>query len=249
MNTVQKKREPCSLHAFAPNSNGLPWPSGTDLTILEQLFPGWVISRCDTERRPHFLSRNSAAFFGVSPDELAAKTYDDLMSLIHPDDLDPYQRSLQKVKEVLKRIDRTDAFQYRFTIQYRLRRRKEYLSLHEERLFHRDEHDRLTHLILFRDLSAERSVTRVQLDWYRIHELGYQRIGSYVPAALDQELTAREVDVIQLIKEGLSSKEIADRLCISVNTVRNHRSNLFRKTNARNMVDLIKNTTLPERIN
>lgn len=245
----QKQREINSGQTFAPGRNGASWPSMTDLSILEQLFPGWVISRRGTEHRPHFLSRNRAAFFGVSPDELAAKTYDDLMSLVHPDDLDPYQRSLQKVKEILKGIEPAEAFQYRFTIQYRLRRRRDYLSLHEERLFHLDEHDRLTHFTLFRDLSAERSVTRVQLDWYRIHEPGYQRVGSYVPAAPEQDLTAREVEVIQLIKDGLSSKEIADRLCISVNTVRNHRSNLFRKTNARNMVDLVKSITQPERVN
>lgn len=55
--------------------------------------------------------------------------------------------------------------------------------------------------------------------------------------------------MIQLIKEGLSSKETADRLCISVNTVRNHRSNPFRKTNARNRVDLVKSITQPERVN
>ncbi|WP_461054922.1 helix-turn-helix transcriptional regulator [Spirosoma arcticum] len=224
----------------------LPAPA---LSILEQLFPGWVISQCDAGHRPHFLSRNSAAFFGVSPDELAAKTYDDFMSLIHPDVLDSYQRSSQKASDVLKSIDPTEVFQYRFTIQYRLRRRKEYLSLHEERLFYLDEHDCPIHYILFRDLSAERSITRVQLDWYKVHELGYQRVGSYVPAAPEQDLTAREVEVVQLIKKGLSSKEIADRLCISVNTVRNHRSNLFRKTNARNMVDLLKNTARPERVN
>lgn len=247
MNT-QKQPETVSGQGREPTT-GDPRPSATTLSILEQLFPGWVISQCGAGRRPHFLSRNSAAFFGVSPDELAARTYDDLMGLIHPDDLDPYQRSSQKANDVLKSIDPTEAFQYRFTIQYRLRRRKEYLSLHEERLFCLDEHDRPTHYVLFRDLSAERSVTRVQLDWYKVHELGYQRIGSYVPAAPEQDLTAREVEVVQLIKKGLSSKEIADRLCISVNTVRNHRSNLFRKTNARNMVDLLKSTAWPERVN
>lgn len=160
-----KQRETASGQPFMPGGNGAAWPSITDLSILEQLFPGWVISRRGTEHRPHFLSRNSAAFFGFSPDELATKTCDDLMGLVRPDDLDPYQRSLQKVREVLKGIDPAEAFQYRFTIQYRLRRRRDYLSLHEERLFHLDEHDHLTHYTLFRDLSAERSVTRVQLDW------------------------------------------------------------------------------------
>ena len=32
---------------------------------------------------------------------------------------------------------------------------------------------------------------------------------------------------------------MADKLCISIHTVRNHRSNLFKKTLAKNMVDLL----------
>lgn len=166
--------------------------------------------------------------------------------MIHPDDRDPYRRIAQKVEDVLKQIDPAEAIHYRFTIRYRLRRRNEYLILHEERLFHLDENARLTRFTLFRDLSAEQGFTRVQFDWYKVHELGYQHINSYVPTAPEQELTAREVDVVQLIRKGLSSKEIAHRLCISINTVRNHRSSLFRKPQARNMVDLVKTATVPQ---
>jgi DNA-binding CsgD family transcriptional regulator len=228
---------------------GMNWYPLNDIALLELLFPGWVISRWSAEHRLHFLSRNSAAFFGFSFEELAAKTSTDFLRLIHPDDQEPYQRISQRLKEIVSGISPVDMLQYRFTIQYRLRRNQGYLYLHEERLFHLNEHNQLTHFALFRDLSAERGFSRVQLDWYKVHELGYQRINSYVPAAPEQELTVREMEVIQLIREGLSSKEIADRMCISVNTVRNHRSNLFRKTHARNVVDLVKNTAPSERLN
>ena len=42
-------------------------------------------------------------------------------------------------------------------------------------------------------------------------------------------LSRREIDVVQLIKEGLSSKEIAKRLDISLKTVEVHRYNILRK--------------------
>lgn len=237
-------KEVDSIRAYPAVLNGMAWYPTTDLTIMELLFPGWVIVRCGGGNRPHFLSRNSAAFFGVPFDELVTKTYTDFKRVIHPDDLEPYQRIIQKIKELLTGINPVEALQYRFTIHYRFRRRNEYLYVHEERLFHLDDHGQLINFTLFRDLSAERGFNRVQLDWYKVHELGYQRISSYVPAAPDQELTAREIEVIQLIREGLSSKEIANRMCISVNTVRNHRSNLFRKTQARNVVDLVKSAGL-----
>ena len=42
-------------------------------------------------------------------------------------------------------------------------------------------------------------------------------------------LTPREVEVLKLIAEGYKSKEIADYLSISTNTVDKHRANLMRK--------------------
>lgn len=49
----------------------------------------------------------------------------------------------------------------------------------------------------------------------------------------------REIEVLQAIAQGSSTKEIAVALSISENTVENHRKNLFRKLRARNMAELI----------
>lgn len=46
---------------------------------------------------------------------------------------------------------------------------------------------------------------------------------------LKNKLTRREIEVLQLITEGLLNKEIAQKLCISEKTVKNHVSNIFRK--------------------
>jgi DNA-binding NarL/FixJ family response regulator len=53
-------------------------------------------------------------------------------------------------------------------------------------------------------------------------------------------LTRREKDILQLISEGYSTKEIADRLFVSINTVETHRKNMLFKTGLRNMAHLIK---------
>jgi NarL family two-component system response regulator LiaR len=42
-------------------------------------------------------------------------------------------------------------------------------------------------------------------------------------------ITPRELEVLQLIAEGLSTREMADRLCVSDNTVKTHCSRLFDK--------------------
>lgn len=45
----------------------------------------------------------------------------------------------------------------------------------------------------------------------------------------NKELTSREIDVLQLIVKGITNKEIADKLSISLNTVLSHRKNITSK--------------------
>lgn len=54
------------------------------------------------------------------------------------------------------------------------------------------------------------------------------------------QLTKREIEIVDMLKEGLSSKEIAERLFISNRTVEVHRYNIFRKLGVTNVVSLIK---------
>jgi DNA-binding NarL/FixJ family response regulator len=55
------------------------------------------------------------------------------------------------------------------------------------------------------------------------------------PAALPhrQELSAREIEVVELLAEGHENTEIADLLTISVETVRAHSKHIYRKLAAR----------------
>ena len=53
-------------------------------------------------------------------------------------------------------------------------------------------------------------------------------------------LTRREKDVLELIADGLTTQEIADRLFVSPTTVETHRKNLLTKLDVRNVASLVK---------
>lgn len=59
--------------------------------------------------------------------------------------------------------------------------------------------------------------------------------------ALDQAgISKRELEVLQLIAEGCSNQEIADRLFVSLNTVKTHSSNLFLKLDVKRRTQAIE---------
>jgi len=66
-----------------------------------------------------------------------------------------------------------------------------------------------------------------------------QVVGTEKPIGIDQ-LTKREIEILKLIGEGLSSKQISDKLFISLNTVETHRRHLLEKLQVKNSMELIK---------
>ena len=60
-----------------------------------------------------------------------------------------------------------------------------------------------------------------------------------MPATLDvlADLSQREVEVLHLLAVGKSNREIADALCISLNTVATHVRNILTKTGTANRTE------------
>lgn len=78
------------------------------------------------------------------------------------------------------------------------------------------------------------SISKKVIDEYLRHVEASNKPDSYA------QLTDREREVLQLIVEGLSNKEIAEQLHLSVKTVGNHRINLMEKLDIHNVSDLTK---------
>ena len=65
------------------------------------------------------------------------------------------------------------------------------------------------------------------------------RAAAPAPSQIPGELTRREREIVQLLAEGRSNKEVATLLDLSVKTVETHRSNLMRKLGLHSLSDLI----------
>ncbi len=74
----------------------------------------------------------------------------------------------------------------------------------------------------------------------RLRDQCRQAFSSGQPSKKAGELTSREAEVLQLIAEGFSNKQIAGELCISIKTVEKHRQQVKNKLNIHDVAGLTR---------
>lgn len=87
--------------------------------------------------------------------------------------------------------------------------------------------------------------SKIAQKWHKKPEISAVQPDASVPvpnekALAERNITAREYEVLQLIAEGLSNQEIAERLFLSLNTVKTHTSNLFAKLDVQRRTQAIQ---------
>ena len=70
-----------------------------------------------------------------------------------------------------------------------------------------------------------------------VWERTYTFVSTNTPCVM---LTKREIEVLQLISQELTTEQIANRLQVSISTIETHRHNLLQKLGARSVVGMIK---------
>jgi DNA-binding CsgD family transcriptional regulator len=71
-----------------------------------------------------------------------------------------------------------------------------------------------------------------------LNELVYKKVHP-VLSYEDKSLSKKENEILKLIADGLSSKQIAGKMQLSVNTINNHRRNMLQKTGCKSSSELI----------
>ena len=86
-------------------------------------------------------------------------------------------------------------------------------------------------------LSGRRYLS-AQLPEHLLYE--YQQPSEILFSDPYEKLTNREREILQLVAEGMTSSEVAERLCISPRTVELHRSKIMEKMGFKNQTDLVR---------
>ncbi|MCA1752233.1 MAG: response regulator [Cryomorphaceae bacterium] len=120
------------------------------------------------------------------------------------------------------------------------------LSMHSERVYIERMHSAGIAGYLLKSAGKEEIIKAIK----RVHG-GEQYFSSEVTAALlspsgnkqaaitSSELTRREREILGLIASGMTNPEIADKLCLSTDTIKTHRKNMMRKLDVNNTAGLV----------
>lgn len=92
------------------------------------------------------------------------------------------------------------------------------------------------------DLLLTSSVSVKDLNWVsaKVERIFEEDIFVKKNFCLFQQLTNREIEVLSLIGSGFTNKVISEKLFLSIETIKQHRKMIKRKTECRNTVELVK---------
>ena len=184
-----------------------------------------------------FLSDRFGHYYYVT-EYIEASQEINIEKLVHPDDWEVVRRIDKKVWELLDTLSEEEKLAYKYIYELRVLDRGKYVRMiYQTRIlvFKEDNFLAMGMIDLAPEQSANTSV-RFQIKNCLTDEV----VPFAIETATDVLLTPREREVLALAKEGMFSKEISEKLNISVHTVNRHRQNILEKLQVDNIIEAMK---------
>jgi len=189
-----------------------------------------------------YVTENIKDFTGYEASEVQSKGALFGFSLMHPDDLAQLENmafvafndcfnSLSSDSEKLK---------IRFSYTYRIRKANgTYIPVLQHSIPLSIENNKvLLSLLVITDISAFKTYAHVAFKTILINETSTTIL--FQGNCAKSVFSEREVNVLELTANGVSEKQIAEKLGVSINTIKTHRRNMIKKAGVKNAAELIR---------
>lgn len=221
-------------------------PAEDDRTIMalqhiHQLFPGCVVITCPSQHGQFFyISDNCENVFGYNTAQMTTRfrNFANYITQMHEADLSDFKDCLSFFEGFMKKQPLQNLHKIRIALHYRfLNADGQYRYMLEEKASLINSAGLPVHYSLIRAMPADAIFNGVKLEIY-LQENTMQKILEHRPSLL-KKLSSRESELVALLKQGLTTKQIAWQLNISHNTARNIKSKLFEKFSVNNAIELL----------
>ena len=229
-------------NSVQPESHGAQEDVLAALYNLHKLSPSHTIITCPVARRNYFyMSENCLSVFGYEASYMAEhfKEMKAYFSQVHAADLADLKECIDFYYSFLKNELASDYLKFRVVFHYRFRNAESnYKYLRDEKATLMTPDKFVLHFSIIHSMPEETIFSGVKMEVFKEEKL-LTKILDYKPGDAKNKLSNREKDVVRLIKQGLTTKEIASQLSLSHNTIRNIKSNMFAKFNVNNIIELL----------
>lgn len=192
------------------------------------------------KRQTIFYSSNFGGLLGYQPSDYQETGQQFFADRIHPDDALKLSHSGVSVVKIFSNLSSDEKLNHKVINEYRmLNAQSKYVRLIEQyQVLELDSKGQIWLTLNIVDVSPnqeESEGSKSQLLNFRTGKM----IPLEVSPKIQYELTKREVQILRLVKDGLLSKEISNRLSISLHTVNTHRQRFLEKLGANNSFEAI----------
>ncbi|WP_283686666.1 LuxR C-terminal-related transcriptional regulator [Dysgonomonas sp. Marseille-Q5470] len=183
-----------------------------------------------------YLSPNFTTFFGYESQEINYPNLDPdfLNKQIHPTDYISFKIFQERLKNYLLRQPRIDLQNFKHIYEFRAIKKGGYIVrvISQHQIIEIDEEGSPKYVLGIIDISPDQSPSESVK--FRLINTSTGEIVNIPSLDSEINLSKREKEILKLMDEGLLSKEISNKLFISVHTVNGHRQNILQKMDADN---------------
>jgi len=185
-----------------------------------------------------FVSQGSIKFLGVKPENLTAYHFKEAT---HPDDLKRQELGLVTMFKIAHELFVAKKGEMVLSSNFRLRTPDGNYNnqLVQCYFFYSPDPNNTIYLINIKTDISWSNKNKHGFHYYLGKDVSNFRYPDEELLAIGHSLTDREFEIIKLIKEGLDSEQIAERLFLSKHTVNTHRKNILNKTGKALISELI----------
>lgn len=190
-----------------------------------------------------FLSDN-IRIFGYETDQLNAPDISPvfLESRVHPDDFVVMEATQSKLLDFIQSFPIEQRKDYKHIYELRARNAEGIYTrfIVQQQILELDEDGQPWLLFGIIDLSPDTS----SMEQVKVRVINY-KTGEVIPFSIVEpehgiKLSEREREILMLVRQGMQSKEISNKLFLSIHTVNKHRQNIMQKMNTNNVLEAIE---------
>ena len=196
-----------------------------------------VMDAC--RRRYRFVQSRFLPMLGIPMDDMMQRGPRALYEIMHPQDVRPVIGTLTEGMDFLLSRPAEEKKEWKIVYDFRLMSADgTYVRFLQQLLpLELDTRGNIWLMLMINDVAPARSTENAtQRMMMNVTNGVVHPLGEGSGAALSK----REVEVLRLISQGKRSKEVAEELFLSVNTVNNHRRNILEKTNVGTTAEAIR---------